>query len=263
MRKLAVALLTAAACCWAVAALPDTASDTDTLLHQAVAGSWRSDANKARDQYRHPVETLEFFGFRDDMTVVEIGPGAGWYTEILAPALADHGQLITAPSKVSDKYLAWLKQQPASFGHIRPIAFSPPEQKSLGPDGSADMVLAMRVTHDYLNDSPEALQAVLQAAYQVLKPGGVLGIEEHRGKPNMDPETSSKAFHRIPENYMIAAGLKAGFQLAGISEINANPQDDYSVNVHQLLPDLMGGDQKLKAVGESDRMTLKFVKPKQ
>jgi len=236
----------------------------DGALRQAVAGSWRSDANKARDQYRHPVETLEFFGLRPDMTVIEIGPGAGWYTEILAPVLKDHGQLITAPSKVSDKYLARLNDQAPVFGHVKAIPFSPPQQMGLGADNSVDMVLAQRVTHDYLIDDPKELAAMMQAAYKVLKAGGILGIEEHRALPNQDAEVSAKSLHRIPEDYLIQLGLDTGFALAGVSEINSNPNDDHSVNVHMLPPDLAGGDTNraaMLAIGESDRMTLKFVKP--
>jgi predicted methyltransferase len=125
------------------------------------------------------------------------------------------------------------------------------------------MVVTFRNTHDWLNDNPAELDAVFGAAFNVLKAGGVLGIEEHRARPYMDAETASKALHRIPEDYMISVAMKHGFVLAGISEINANPKDDETVNVHQLIPDWAGADAQLKAIGESDRMTLKFVKPKQ
>jgi predicted methyltransferase len=243
--------------------------DTPTVLKEAIAGSWRSDANKARDKYRHPSETLTFFGIKPDMTVIELDPGGGWYTEILAPFLYANGHLIEAaspprnggPSKFEQK----LKGDPKVYGHVaKVITFSPPQQVSLGADNSADMVLTFRNAHDWLNDSPATLDAVFKAAYKVLKPGGVLGFTDHRAKPFADAVQSSKALHRIPEDYMIEVGLRNGFRLAGASEINANPNDPEDINIHRLPPDLSGPEAehaKMKAIGESDRMTLKFVKP--
>lgn len=237
------------------------APDVDALLHQAVAGSWRSTADKARDQYRHPIQTLEFFGLKPDMTVIELAPGGGWYTEILAPVLRDHGHLIEAGGRSSGPYADLLQANKANFGNLQVIPFSPPDQVRLGADGSADMVLTFRNTHDWLNKSDAALESVFKAAYAVLKHGGIFGVVEHRARPYSDAEISSRGLHRIPEDYMISLALQNGFVLAGVSEINANPKDDESVNVHRLLPDLLGNDQALKAIGESDRMTLKFVKP--
>jgi len=263
MRKLIVSIFTFIACAWTLTALPATDSGADALLHQAAAGVWRSDAHKARDQYRHPIETLEFFGLTPDMTVVELAPGGGWYTEILAPVLKDHGHLIEAAGKTTGKYADMLQANKAHFGEVKLVEFAPPTKTDLGAPGSADMVLTFRNTHDWLNDSEAELDSVFAAAFKVLKAGGVLGIEEHRARPYMDAQIASNSLHRIPEDYMIEMGLKHGFQLAGASEINANPKDDESVNVHTLLPDLMSNDPKLKAIGESDRMTLKFVKPKQ
>lgn len=251
--------------------------NTHTLLQEAVNGSWRSAANKARDQYRHPIETLEFFGIRPDMTVIELDPGGGWYTEILAPFLYDHGHLIEASApmdssskfmrRMADAYAQKLKSDPAVYGHVEKIIpFAPPGQVNLGADDSADMVLTFRNAHDWLNNSPDTLEAVFKAAYKVLKPGGVFGVTEHRARPFADAVQSSKELHRIPEDYMIEAGLKAGFRLAGVSEINANPKDPEDINVHHLPPNLMGAKTpaeraKMEAIGESDRMTLKFVKP--
>jgi predicted methyltransferase len=265
-----VGALVVAGAAWAASSAgPIAPGDSAAMLKEAVAGSWRSDANKTRDQYRHPVETLEFFGIKPDMTVVELAPGGGWFTEILAPFLYAHGHLVEAappprgggPGKFGQK----LKADPKVYGHVAKIVpFSPPDQVNLGPDGSADMVLTFRNTHDWLNRSPRTLDAVFQAAYKVLKPGGVFGVTDHRAKPFADAVQSSKALHRIPEDYMIEAGLRAGFRLAGVSEINANPKDPEDVNVHRLPPDLAGPDSehaKMKAIGESDRMTLKFVKP--
>jgi len=242
-------------------------SDPSVLLKEAVNGSWRSAANKARDQYRHPVETLEFFGIRPDMTVIELSPGGGWYTDILAPFLYDHGHLIEASSPKAASFDAKLKADQAVFGHIgKIIAFAPPKQVNLGPDDSADMVLTFRNAHDWMNNSPETLAAVFKAAYAVLKTGGVFGITEHRAKPFSDAAESAMALHRLPEDYVIELGLSTGFRLAGVSEINANPKDPEDINVHRLPPDLSGADSEhaqMQAIGESDRMTLKFVKPKQ
>lgn len=246
----------------------------DSSLQHAVAGSWRSAANRARDRYRHPIQTLEFFGLRPDMTVIELEPGGGWYTEILAPVLHDQGHLVEAspPLDSSVPFLhqlaaafdSKLKADPAVYGNVKVIAFAPPSQVALGAPDSADMVLTFRNLHDWLNQEPATLAAVFQAAYRVLKPGGVFGITEHRARPYESAIAVSHALHRIPEDYVIDAGLKAGFQLAGASEINANPKDVESMNVHLLPPDLSGsaGEQaKMRAIGESDRMTLKFVKP--
>ncbi|HEX2668577.1 MAG TPA: hypothetical protein VHP13_09410 [Gammaproteobacteria bacterium] len=263
MRKLLIAILATSVLALPLTGLSAADPGAHALLKQAAAGGWRSDAHKARDQYRHPVETLEFFGLEPGMTVVELAPGGGWYTEILAPVLKDHGHLIAATGRTTGPYADMLKQHRAEFGDVQLVEFSPPDKVNLGPAGSADMVVTFRNTHDWLNDGEAELDAVFDAAFKVLKAGGVLGIEEHRARPHSDAEVSSKSLHRIPQDYMISMGLKHGFVLAGASEINANPKDDGSVNVHQLLPDLAGDDPKLKAIGESDRMTLKFVKPKQ
>jgi predicted methyltransferase len=234
-------------------------------LQQAAAGSWRSDANKARDVYRHPVQTLQFFGLKPDMTVVELAPGGGWYTEILAPYLAAHGRLIEATSPGASAFTAKLKAMPTVYGKVGPMVdFAPPGQVRLGPDGSADMVLTFRNTHDWLNQGPDALAAVFKAAFAVLKPGGVFGVVEHRARPFADAQQSARTLHRIPEDYLITLALKTGFRLGGVSEINANPKDPEDINVHRLPPDLAGDDSehaKMRAIGESDRMTLRLVKP--
>jgi predicted methyltransferase len=256
---LAVTLLLPAA---ASAASTD---DTTALLQKAVDGSWRSAPNKARDVYRHPLETLQFFGIRPDMTVIELSPGGGWYTEILAPFLYERGHLIEAASPKAQKFTDKLKGNPAVFGHIAGmVPFAPPEHVRLGPANSADMVLTFRNTHDWLIDSPDTLEAVFKSAFDVLKPGGVFGLTEHRAKPFGDPRVTAGALHRIPEDYLIALALKTGFQLSGVSEINANPNDPEDINIHRLPPDLAGPEdehEKMKAIGESDRMTLRFVKP--
>lgn len=258
----------------AVPAFAATGGGAGPLLRHAVDGSWRSAAHKARDRYRHPVRTLEFFGLKPDMTVIELDPGSGWYTEILAPVLHAHGHLIEAapPANAGSPFMrrmagafdSKLKSDPAVYGDVRTVPFAPPGEVKLGPPDSADMVLTFRNTHDWLNHSPATLAAVFRAAYEVLKPGGVFGVVEHRARPYENAVQSSRDLHRIPEDYMIELGLKTGFRLAAVSEINANPKDDETVNVHRLPPDLAGPASehaKMSAIGESDRMTLRFVKP--
>jgi len=249
----------------ASAAAAPSPDSTTAALQKSVNGQWRSAANRARDQYRHPVETLQFFGIQPTMTVIEVAPGGGWYTEILAPFLYAHGHLIEAAPATAAKFTAMLKANPTEYGHIeKMVPFAPPMQVNLGADNSADMVLTFRNTHDWLNHSPDTLDAVFKAAFNVLKPGGVLGLTEHRAKPFSDPVDSSKTLHRIPEDYLIALALKTGFRLYGVSEINANPTDPEDINVHRLPPDLAGPDsehERMKVIGESDRMTLRFVKP--
>lgn len=240
----------------------DSAPETHAQLRHAIAGDWRSAEHKARDRYRHPLETLAFFGIDPDMTVIELAPGGGWYTEILAPLLAPHGHLIEAGSPA---FANTIKANPAVFGQIEKVLpFSPPLKTKLGPPASADMVLTFRNTHDWLNHSPEALAAAFKAVFDVLKPGGVFGVTEHRARPFADAVTSAKKLHRIPEDYMIALALKTGFRLDGVAQINANPRDPEDINVHRLPPNLAGPDSehaKMTAIGESDRMTLRFVKP--
>ncbi len=248
---------------------PIAPGDTAAMLKEAVAGSWRSQANKARDKYRHPVQTLEFFGIKPDMTVVELAPDGGWYTEILAPFLYAQGHLIEAASPPRGngpgKFEQKLKADPSVYGHIeKVIPFAPPSQVNLGPDNSANMVVTFRNLHDWMNNSPETLDKVFKAAYAVLKPGGVFGVTEHRAKPFANAVESSYKLHRIPEDYMIELGLETGFRLAGVSEVNANPKDPEDINVHRLPPDLVGPASehaRMRAIGESDRMTLKFVTP--
>jgi predicted methyltransferase len=240
----------------------------------AAAGPQRSAAHIARDAYRHPVETLAFFGLRDDMTVIEALPGAElWYTELLAPVLHDRGQLVVASFDMSAPdlvdyqkqahaaLLARMKNEPAIFGKIRLAELSPPSGIDLGPPGSADMVLTFRSTHGWLNAG--VADQVYRAFFDVLKPGGVLGIEQHRA----GPKTNREAFSGyVPEETVIALAVKAGFVLEGRSEINANPKDtaDHSAGVWTLPPTLRLDDRdrdRYLAIGESDRMTLRFRKP--
>lgn len=274
MRTIRPWLLAASIVLFAVSGYPAPARSADALLQRAVDGSWRSAANKARDRYRHPIQTLEVFRLRPDMTVIELDPGGGWYTEILAPVLHDRGHLIeaTAPADAGSPFMrrmatafeGKLRSNPAVYGNVRTVPFAPPAQVDLGPAGSADMVVTFRNLHDWLNNSPATLAAVFRAAYQVLKPGGVFGVTEHRARPYENAIEASRSLHRIPEDYVIGLGLKTGFQLAAVSEVNANPKDTETLNVHRLPPDLSGSaaeQARMRAIGESDRMTLVFVKP--
>ena len=253
---------------WLACRVNPAAGDSTAALQQAVDGSWRSAANTARDRWRHPLPTLAFFGIRPDMRVIELSPGGGWYTEILAPFLHDHGQLVEAapPSKPgrSSAFAAKLNADPTLYGRIESVPFAPPAQVRLGADDSADMVLTFRNAHDWLDHGPDTLAAVFKAAYAVLKPGGVLGVVEHRARPFADAVQSSNALHRLPEDDLIELGLASGFRLAGVAQINANPNDPEDLNVHRLPPNLDGPPDEhaqMQAIGESDRMTLKFVKP--
>ena len=233
----------------------------------------RSPEHIARNAYRHPVETLAFFGLTDDMTVIEALPGELWYTEILAPVLHDHGKLIAASfdmnakgivdyqRKAHELLVGRIANEPAIFGEVTIAELSPPDGIDLGPPGSADMVVTFRSTHGWQNGG--VADAVYKAFFDVLKPGGVLGIEQHRA----GPKTNLEAFSGyVPEETVIAIAERAGFILEARSEINANPKDtaDHSAGVWTLPPTLRLGDQdreKYLAIGESDRMTLRFRKP--
>jgi predicted methyltransferase len=274
MKSLKLALLVCAALAFSAMAAPQVTPDTsgtDAALTQALKGSWRAPANAARDQYRHPRETLEFFGLKPDMTVVQLWPGNGWYTEILAPVLRDHGQLIDAavPAKgdsESDgtvKYLAKLKATPAVYDKVKVVDFMPPAKMDLGAPGSADMVLTFRNLHNWQGQGQ--LDAVFVSAFKVLKHGGVFGVVEHRAPAGKTVDETFKTGY-MPVDYVVQEAEKAGFRLVGQSEINANPKDtkDYPKGVWTLPPTYRLGDQdkaKYAAIGESDRMTLKFTKP--
>ena len=252
----------------AISSMPSaTASQDDTgaqaALAAAIAGPQRSQANKARDKYRHPLETLTFFGIKPTMTVVEISPGAGWYTEILAPFLKDHGKLYEAvgggagAKTFDDK----LKADPADYGQVIVTTLKPPAETEIAPAGSADMVLTFRNVHDWIAHGNA--QDYFKAFYRALKPGGILGITDHRADPSQPQDPSAKNGY-VRQDYMIQLAQQAGFKLAGASEINANPKDLRDHPVWYLPPTLRMGEKdrdKYLAIGESDRMTLKFTKP--
>ena len=246
-----------------------TALDSETTLQSILASSDRSEVNRARDAYRHPLQTLDFLGLDPKMTVVELWPGNGWYTEILAPFLAQKGQLIVTnldpqKSKPAQLFREKLAANPKVFGQVKVVQIDPPNDLILAPENSVDMVLTFRNIHNWV--SAGYAERVYAAAYQALKPGGILGVEEHRAKPGISWQESAKTGY-MSEEGVIAAVEKAGFKLVGKSEINANPKDtkDYPGGVWTLPPTLSQGEkdrQRYLAIGESDRMTLKFVKPK-
>ncbi len=257
-------LLTATAI---TAALPAAAAPFDAAL----AGAQRSDANKARDPYRHPAETLGFFGIKPGMTVVEISPSAGWYTEILAPYLGPKGKLYAAHNDPASgeraaasvgRFKAKLAGSPV-YGNVTVTAFGKGSY-AIAPAGSADAVLTFRNVHNFTMGgfAPEAFKAF----YAALKPGGVLGIEEHR-LPETMADAAMKESGYMKVSHVRKLAEAAGFKFAGASDVNANPKDthDYPKGVWTLPPNYAEGDKdkaKYAAIGESDRMTLKFVKPK-
>jgi predicted methyltransferase len=255
---------------------PDSTAAPDDALRAAVAGPQRTDAERARDVYRHPLETLGFLGVRPDMNVVELWPGGGWYTAILAPWLHDRGALAVAtgdpngdpqaePTQDAKSFLTRRDRQPGVFDRVGLVQVPLKGEITLGPPESADAVLTFRNLHTFVWLGID--QQVLAASFRVLKHGGVLGLTDHRapaGGPT-DPKTLGNTGY-IPEAYAIEVVEKAGFRLAARSEINANPHDtkDYEAGVWALPPSYANGEKdhdKYQAIGESDRMTLKFVKP--
>lgn len=251
---------------------PTSAKDfTATQLDTVLAGSWRSEPNRARDVYRHPKATLQFFGVRPDQTVIEITPGGGWYSEILAPLLHDNGQYIVALKKSAagseqGKDAVALHQKftadPAHYGKATFVEFDA-KAPVFGAAGSADVVLTFRNVHNWV--MADTAPAMFKAFFAVLRPGGVLGVVDHRAADKASMESVKQSGY-LPTAYVVKLATDAGFKLDDESEINANPKDtkDYAKGVWTLPPTLTLGDQdkaKYQAIGESDRMTLRFVKP--
>jgi predicted methyltransferase len=246
-----------------LAALAAQAQPADPL-QAAVAAGHRTVANVARDSWRHPYETLSFFGIKPTDTVVELAPGGGWYTEILAPYLRDAGQLYAAAGE-GGRFKAKMDSM-SVYGKVKLTVFDPTKGLlDIAPPASADAVLTFRNVHNWMSMGPEKTQAVFNAAFKALKPGGVLGVEEHRlpASRTQDPKAGSGY---VQEAVVIKYAEAAGFKLAGRSEVNANPKDtaDHEQGVWTLPPTFALKDKdraKYQAIGESDRMTLKFVKP--
>jgi predicted methyltransferase len=253
-----------------------------TTVAAAVAGAWRSPADKARDRWRHPVETLAFWGLRPGQTVVEFWPGAGWYTDIVAPFLAATGGRLYAANlqlddpkdaaarEVVDAYRRRIAAKPKLYGQVEITAFGP-TSGPVAPAGSADLVLFLRNLHNWM--AAGVVDKAFRDAFAALKPGGVLGVEEHRADAGGVPDLLAESGY-VQQAYVVQLAQEAGFKLDQASEINANPKDakDHPFGVWTLPPvrrssprgqpdDPKFDHTKYDAIGESDRMTLRFVKP--
>lgn len=270
MNRLAATSLLLAAAIPALPLAAQQAGHSDHAAHMqanpigaAIAAPTRTPANVARDKYRHPAETLEFFGVTPTQTVVEYAPAGGWYTEILAPLLKDKGTFYAAQSagKGFDKLKEKLDADPATYGKVKLVPWSAP--LSAVPAGSADTLLTFRNVHNMVMGGTET--ATFKAFYDVLKPGGTLGIVDHRLPEDRDiAQEKSSGYLKVSTVRRLAQA--AGFQYVGASEVNANPKDmaNWEKGVWTLPPTLSNGEvdkAKYLAIGESDRMTLKFRKP--
>jgi len=257
-------------------AMAQAHSDDTQGLTNAVKSDFRQAKNIERDGFRHPLETLSFFDIKASDTVVELWPGGGWYAEILAPYLAHSGHYIggnfdTNPddeklrngyrAKAGKKFEAWLADNRAHLGDATTVTFDPPSYYQLGNDNSVDVVLTFRNLHNWA--IKDHMKPVFESAYKVLKPGGTFGVVEHRADPGMEAKTGY-----MDQAQVIALAEAVGFKLVEKSEINANPKDTkhYPKGVWTLPPRLALDDldrEKYLAIGESDRMTLKFIKNSQ
>ncbi|MEM1414350.1 MAG: methyltransferase [Myxococcota bacterium] len=240
--------------------------DIDAIL----AADFRPEEERARDVYRHPAETLAFFGVAPGKDVLELWPGRGWYTKILAPLLHDAGSLVVAttdPSvagyrgeRDSEMHALWAAD-PAMYGNMETVILDPPGHTNLGEPESVDVVLTFRNTHNWLGDGTQ--EAVYAAAFRVLRPGGVLGVVQHRDADDAEPNPERGY---LPTGFVVETATAAGFVLDEASEINANASDpkDHEGGVWALPPALRHGEEgaeRYRAIGESDRMTLRFLKP--
>ncbi len=248
--------------------------DPTAALKAAAEGDHRSAENKARNATRNPVETLSFFGIKPDMTVIEVSPGGGaWYTEVLAPFLRENGQLILASYDENDKREYVVKNReklakkladnPDVYDKVLVTEFAPPKKVGIAPEGTVDMIVTFRNTHGWMRGG--IASDCFETFFKVLKSGGVLGVVQHRADPAVEATAKPPAGY-VNEQFLIKMAEHAGFILVADSDINANPKDtkDHENGVWSLPPTLAGGDKdrdKYTAIGESDRMTLKFVKP--
>jgi len=242
-------------------------------LTTVIAGEQRQAEHKLRDKYRHPLQTLTFFDVRKNMTVVEIWPGSGWYSEILAPFLKEQGVLYLAhfspDSKVpyfqksAQLFKAKIKADPLIYGAVHVTVLEPPEALQIAPKGTVDRVLTFRNIHNWMKSGQ--LRTVLAAIFEVLKPGGILGVVEHRETPGHILDSQAVTGY-VSENYLTTMAEAAGFKFLASADINANPKDHHNhpAGVWTLPPRLKLLEQdreKYLSIGESDRMTITFIKP--
>jgi predicted methyltransferase len=248
-------------------------ADSPSKLANALAGDHRLDGNRSRDSSRHPLETLQFFGLTEEMTVMELWPSGGWYTEVLAPVLRDSGHYYSAQwPKDSDRtYVTAALARYAEKLASRPDIYDQVEVVHIGPGtwdpvaaGTVDMVLTFRAIHNWMGDGIVA--EMFSASFSALKPGGIFGVVQHRGDPTVDQDPAGGSGY-VTEASVIALATEAGFELQDSSEVNANPKDlkNYAEGVWTLPPNSRLKDSPeadlYLAIGESDRMTLRFVKP--
>lgn len=242
-------------------------------LPALLEGEHRAAGNSARNAARHPVETLRFFGLEPDMTLIEIGPSGGWYTEILAPYLRDQGRYYGAHfspnSPLSyhrpnlERFEEKLRADPQIYGRATIRHLLPPAETAIGPAEGGDMALTFRNVHNWIMAGQE--QAYFDAFFASLKPGGILGVVEHRAPPEAGMDVMRTSGY-VTEAYVKELAARAGFEFVAAAEINANPRDgkDYEEGVWTLPPSYRMGDrdrERYRQIGESDRMTLKFRKP--
>jgi len=278
MKNTLVKSLMAMAVVGAITACSSSVESTQPVATDVIASAVTSDLRSeqsARDVYRNPQQTLEFFGLQPDMTVVEVSPGGGWYTSILNPIVKDKGKFYAAHFHVFEgapgfyqRSLSGFKEKVNSnplYSGIEITEFHHSKALNIAPEGSADMVLTFRNVHNwYMGGGDEGVENSFKAFSKALKKGGVLGVVDHRLPEHMD-EAAQKRTGYMKQSYVVAAAEKAGFKLVASSEINANPKDttEHPRGVWTLPPRLALGDEnkaKYMAIGESDRMTLKFVK---
>jgi predicted methyltransferase len=266
------------------AAMPSSACTADKAVCASVDGAWRDREAKARDKYRHPIQALEFWGIKPGMTILEIQPGGGWWTDILAPyarmtsgkfyvtgADLENPKLSDESRKARAEFEAKYTKKPDVYGDVHIVNWGV-VSKTL-PADTFDFILTARSIHNWMQQTPNAVPGNFKAFYDALKHGGVLAVEQHRANPTSAPEKPETGY--VSEKYVIEQAQKAGFKLAARSEINANPKDtkDHPYGVWTLPPSLRSSPEgsdaddpkfdhsKYLAIGESDRMTLRFVKP--